>query len=227
MSKVAFSATVDNKAMLRALNVFEKDLAPSVMAETLNKTADAVTTQMQRNIKSDFTLRTPFTLKSTESPKAKPWKALNKAMGKMIDKMFSRAGTFSKYLWKQENGGTIKAEAGGAYPIATLNARTSGSYQKSIAKKNRLAPGSLNDGDYDLNRFIGTPKGGSRGRGLYARNKNNTYLVKMRDLGSDTITIKATHFHQKAVDKFGTASFITAMFNKIAVRELKKRGWNG
>lgn len=227
MAGVAIQATVKYNSTIRALNFIDKELAPKVMAETLNRTADATTKQMQKNIKSDFTIRTKFTLKSTENSRAKPWRALNKAKGKVIDRMFSRSGTFSPYLWIQENGGNIKAEAGGAYPIATINSRTSKSYKKSVAKKNRLPAGSFTDGDYDTNRFIGTPKGGSRGRGLYARNKNNTYLVKMRDLGQDSINIKGKHFHEKAVKKYGTAQFIENMFNKVANRALRKRGLSG
>lgn len=223
MAGVAIKATVDNKAMLRALNMIEKDLAPKVMAETLNRTADAVTKQMQRNIKSDFTLRTKFTMKSTENSRAKPWRALNKAMGKIIDRMFSRSGTFSPYLWKQENTGKIKSESGGAYPIATVNARTSRSYKKSVAKRNRLPSGSLTDGDYGPDTFIGTPAG--RERGMYQRKRGS--LILLRRLNQNSIDIKGTHFHGNAVKKYGTPQFIEAMFNKIANKALSKRGLSG
>ena len=215
---------VDTKSCEKAMRLIAKDALPVAAAATLNQTADMITSQQLKNVKRDFTVRTPYTLKSMESGRARPYKALNKAKGKNVDRMFSRVGSYSKYLWMQEDGGDFKAESGGAVPIATEQARTSKSDKKPIAKRHRLPPGELKDGPYgnDGNQFIGTPKGGGRPRGLYLRDRNNKRLTMLRNLMSEIIHIKPTHFHKAAVKAKGSDQQIAHRFVKNAEKEIQK-----
>ena len=59
---------MDNDAAIKALANFGLKKAPKIVAKTLNQTAEAVTNQLQRNIKRQFILRSKFTLRSTVSP---------------------------------------------------------------------------------------------------------------------------------------------------------------
>ncbi|MDC7218645.1 MAG: hypothetical protein PQJ59_01820 [Spirochaetales bacterium] len=221
MGKPLVSMNVETRALTTAMKVIEKDALPRAVADTLNQAADAVTKQQIRNVKSLFTIRTPYTLKSMTVNRAKPYKALNKAMGKNVNKMFSRAGTFSKYLWKQEDGGTFRAQAGGPVPIATKAARTSKSPKRAIAKRFRLSPGSLKQGDYPeiKNSFIGTPTNGGK-LGLYVRSGKK--LTMLRNLDHDRVKIKKTGFHSEAVNKFGNERVITALFKRAAKKYFSK-----
>lgn len=226
-NSVVMSADVDTKAYMKAMSIIAKDSLPTAVAETLNMTADAVTKQQISRVKR-MTIRTPYTLKSMQSAGARPYKALNKARGHNLKTMFSRAGTFSSYLWKQDEGGDFKAQAGGAVPIATRSARTGKSINKAIAKRYRLKPGALPDGPFGETgkEFIGSPRGttekGARPRGLYVRSGNNKRLTMVRNLESDVIHIKPTGFHSKSVDSKGSNSLIAKRFKRFAQKEINK-----
>ena len=221
MASVVFPIDVDTKKYTAAMKIFRKEALPKAVAETLNRTADAVTKLQIKNVKRDVIIRTKFTINSMKSKRARPWQALNKAMGKNIARMFSRAGTFSNYLWKQEETGTYKGMSG-PVPIPTLQTRTSKNLKKSVRKKFRLSPGqNLSDGDLGENMFIGTPQG--RKRGVYEKDKRGK-LVMLRNLESKQITIKGTGFHSKAVKRFGTQQFIKAQFIKVSKRILRQKG---
>lgn len=214
----AFSFDTDTKKYMKAMRRLGNDALPNAVADTLNITADAVTKQQIRNAKKEFTIRTQFTLNSMKSGRAKPYKALNKAIGTNMQRMFSRAGTFSKYLWKQENGGTFKG-INGPVPIPTLNARTGKSNKKAIAKRYRLNKSTqLTDGNIDNDQFVGTINGK---RGVYRRMKKGK-LQMIRNLDSDSVRIKGTNFHQDAVDKLGTPRFVSAVFRREAKKEIAK-----
>ena len=221
MASVVFPVDVDTKAFTKAMIIINKKALPDAIAETLNRTADATTKQQIRNVKKDVKVRTKFTLKSMESRRARPWKALNKARGKNISRMFSRAGTFSNYLWKQEESATYKG-MNGPVPIPVLRSRTSKNINKSVRKKYRLSPGQdLSDKNLGNNMFIGTPQG--RKRGIYEKDKRGK-LFMIRNLESQEIRIKGTGFHSKAVKKFGTTQFIKAQYQKVFKRAMRIRG---
>lgn len=214
----AFDMTTDTKVWMKTMKLIGNDALPESVAETLNITADAVTKQQIKNVKSDFTIRNKFTLNSMKSGRAKPYLALNKAGGTNLQRMFSRAGTFSRYLWKQEKGGTFEG-IDGPVPIATKNARTSRKLIKSISRKNRLSASmSLDDGLVGLDQFIGTVNGK---RGLYQRTKKGG-LMMLRNLDSDSIKIKGTNFHQKAVDMKATKTLVSTRFRRIAQKRINK-----
>ena len=214
----AFDMTTDTKVWMKTMGLIGNDALPDSVAETLNVTADAVTKQQMKNAKQDFTIRTKFTLNSMKSGRAKPYLALNKAKGKNIQRMFSRSGTFSRYLWKQEDGGTFEG-IDGPVPIATKNARTSKSEKKAIAKRYRLKPGQdIQNGSFGNDQFVGVVNGK---RGIYRRMKKGK-LQMLRNLDSDSIRIKGTDFHSSAVKKKGTKQLVSTRFRRIAQKKLDK-----
>ncbi len=220
----AFNMNMDTRKWMAAMKLIGKDALPEAVSETLNVTADLVTKQQIRNVKGDFITRTQFTLRSMSSPRAKPYKALNKASGTNLQRMFSRSGTFSKYLWKQEEGGTFKGKDGPVL-IATDAARTSKNSKKAIAKRYRINKSTrIQDGNFgeDGKQFIGTPKGGGRGRGVYVRSGNNKRLTMLRNLESDSIRIKGTDFHSKAVNMKGSKQLVSTRFRRIAQKKFDK-----
>lgn len=222
-SKVAFPVDIDTRKYMMAMKIYSKEALPKAVAETLNRTADAVTKQQIKNVKKDLTIRTPFTLRSMEARGARPYKALNKARGKNVDRMFSRAGTFSNYLWMQEDNFT-KTGMNGPVPIPTLAARIGKNEKKSIRKKYRLAPGQSTKSGSGDNWFIGIPKGKVKPKGLYERTNKNKKLRMLRNLEHDETKIKGTHFHSDSVKKYGTQQFIKAQFIKVSKRILKQKG---
>ena len=195
-----------------------KEALPKAIAETLNVTADSVTKQQIKNAKSDFIIRSKFTLNSMVSNRSKPYKALNVARGKNIQRMFSRAGTFSRYLWKQEDSGTYRGISG-PVPIPTLQARTGKSLKKPIAKRFRIAKTNpLSDGNFGADQFIGTINGK---RGVYRRMKKGK-LQMIRNLDSNSIRIKGTGFHSRAIKMKGSKSLVSDRFRRIAQKMINK-----
>lgn len=223
----AFDMNTDTKVWMKTMKLIGNDALPDSVSETLNVTADSVTKQQIKNA-GQFIIRTPFTLRSMQSSRAKPYKALNKAKGKNIQRMFSRSGTFSTYLWKQENGGTF-AGLDGPVPIATDSARTSKNHKKAVAKRFRIKESDpLKDGAFgDTGKqFIGSPRGvvngKARARGIYVRSGNNKRLTMLRNLESKSIKIKGTKFHAKAVDRKATKALVSTRFRRIAQKKLDK-----
>lgn len=203
---------------------------PDSARDALNAVADAVTTRQNRNIKKQMIVRSRYTMRSTQNPRARPYQALNKAQGRKMKRMFSRAGSFSPYLWIQENDTTVRGLSG-AVPIPQLAARTGRSIQKSIARRYRLprsarlgrTPGSREIGRTSAGSvWVGVPKGLHRGRkrpfGVYER-RGRYRLRMLRSLESDTARIKGTRFHADAVGRYGTEAFISQAF----ARELRRR----
>jgi len=218
-NKQIMSADVEIKDLMRAMKLIKKDALPEAVAMTLNFTADQVTKRQIQNVKNDFTIRTPFTLRSMESGRAKPFKALNKAKGKILKRMFSRAGTFSKYLWTQEENKTIEG-IDGPIPIATKSARTAKSERRAIAKRFRISrnaklrPGPFGDSG---KQFIGKIGGKM---GLWQKMRNGLRLL--RNLENDKVKIKGTHFHEKAVKKKASKQLIVKRFKKYGQKAMNK-----
>lgn len=221
-NKRILSADVETKGLMTALKIISKESLPKAVAETLNITADMVTKQQIANVKSDFVIRTNFTLNSMKSGRARPYQALNKAKGQNLQRMFSRAGTFSKYLWLQENNQTIKGLRG-PIPMATRKARISKSQRKAIRKVYRIdETDALKDGNYgsDPNIFIGKA-GKSKRRGMYKRMKGGK-ITALRSLDVESAKIKGTGFHSKAVKRKGNNQLIVQRFKRIGQKYMNK-----
>ena len=164
---MSFSADVDTRAYMHAMRLLGREVLPQVVAETLNETADAVTRRSLRYLQKRLTVRTKFTTNSLTRSGARPYKALNKARGNNIQRMFSRAGSISPYLGIQDTGGTKGPRRGSRVPIPTRNARTGRNINKSIAARYNL--GRMGDIAGDGRYFIGVPKGNQGPLGLYER----------------------------------------------------------
>ena len=204
------------------MKAIQNTYIPDAVAKTLNETAQNVTIEQIRNVRKSFTIRSPYTLPSMTSSRAKPYKSLNKATGREIKRMFSRAGTTSSYLWLQEEDQTIHGITGNV-PIPTLATRINKDYKRQISSPNRIKRTlSLRDGRTGTNTFIGRPKGGGRRRGLYRRTNKNTKLVMLRNLESKTVNIKGVGFHKKAINRFGSDARIRQSY-KLNIHFLKHR----
>lgn len=201
------------------MKAIQNTAIPDAVRDTLNTVAHAVTKQQIREVERHFIVRTPFTLKSMERAGARPYKALNKAKGKNIGRMFSRSGSTSKYLWMHDEGHTQKGYTGNV-PIATKRARISKSIRKRIASPNRINGNLfLEDGPVGTNTFIGTPRGANsftphRRRGMYRRVGKNKQLVMLRNLESESVKIKGRDWHSRSVELNGRREKILITYKR-------------
>lgn len=208
---MSWTADVETKKYIHAMRFLSKEALPATVAETLNSTADAVAGQSKKNVQKRLIVRTKFTLNSIRQDRH--------ARGNDIDRMFSRAGTISKYLPIQEEGGTVRAD-NRRIPIPTVQARRSRSLQKPISKPYRMNVLNIGGGRF----FIGNPKGGNRPLGIWERYQNKKRLRLIRNLESSQVQIRGENWFSDAVKKYGTAQFIRAQFLKIAKRRLSEYG---
>jgi hypothetical protein len=217
---MSFKVDVDTRAYMNAMKLLGQEVLPEVVAETLNQTAEAVTKESLRNVKKRMIVRTKFTINSLTRAGARPYRALNKARGRNVQRMFSRAGSISPYLGIQDTGGVQRPESGQRVPIPTLQARTGRSIQKSIARRYNL--GSMGNIGSDGRFFIGTPKGGGRPLGLYERYQGGKRLRMIRNLESAQVTVPASRWHRDAAEEMGNQRFIRARFKRRAQQRLQR-----
>lgn len=221
---MSFKAEVDTRKYIAAMRMLGNDILPQVVAETLNETADAVTRRSLRYLDRRLIVRTKFTTNSLTRGGARPYKALNKARGKNIRAMYSRAGSVSSYLGVQDSGGVKRADKGNRVPIPTLNARTGKRLERSIAKRYNL--GKMGDIAKDGRFFIGAPKGvyqgGRRPLGMYERYRGNKRLRMLRNFESTSVRVPASNWFSNASDELGAPRFIQARFRRNAERRLKR-----
>ena len=202
-----FYADADIKKYMTAMKIIDKRLLPKTVAETLNNTADAVAGRGKKNAQNRLTIRTKFTLNSIRQDRH--------ARGEDIGRMYSRAGTISKYLPLQDEGGTVRAE-NKRIPIPTEKARTGKNPRKRIAQRYAMNSVQFGQGKF----FMGRPKGGNRPLGIYERFQNNKRLRMIRQLEHSSVRVPASHWFSDAVKKYGTAQFIQAQFVKLSKRYL-------
>lgn len=212
-------AEVETAGFAYAMRVLGREVLPEVVAETLNETADAVTKRSLRYLNQRLTVRTKYTTNSLKRAGAKPYYALNKARGRSVDRMYSRAGSISPYLGIQDSGGEITAP-NSRIPIPTLAARTGKRYEKSIAGRYNL--GRMGDLARDGRFFLGTPKGDQGPLGIYERYAGNKKIRMLRNLESDKVTVPASRWHSDAADELGSRRMIQARFRRNADRRLKR-----
>lgn len=215
---MSLSADTNTRAYMQAMRMLGNDVLPAVVAETLNETADAVTKRSLRYLNKRLTVRTKFTTNSLSRPGARPYKALGKAKGKSVNRMYSRAGSISPYLGIQDMGGTKRA-SGDRVPIPTLAARTGKRLEKSIAGRYNL--GRMGNIEGSERYFIGRPKGGGP-LGMYERTNKNHKLRMLRNLESREVDVPASQWFSDASDELGNAKFIQARFRRNADRRLKR-----
>lgn len=228
-NKKIMNVDIKTKAFMKVISSISKDALPEAAALTLNFTADQVTKQQIANVKRDMIVRTPFTIRSMSSGRAKPFKALFKARGKSMKRMFSIAGTFSPYLWMHEEGRNIEGK-NGPIPIATDFARVRKSKKRSIAKRNRLSENqslkngsSFTSGNGAQMRVL-KPRGSNKGRprrfGVYTVVRGKMKMV--RNLETNRAKVKGRHFHSDAVKRKGNNQLIASRFRKYGKKAIKK-----
>jgi hypothetical protein len=230
---MSFSADVDTSAFMIVLRRLGEDVLPDTIAETLNETADAVTRRSLRYMNARLTVRTRYTTNSVTRAGARPYQALNKARGRNIQRMFSRAGTISPYLSAQDRGGVNRAKNRGPIPIPHKNVRQGKSAMRAIARRYRLTgseklrPGHVGAMTGDR-YFIGRPRGGKYDTyGLYERGYNNKRLRLLRNLEHTRTIVKPTKWHSDAANELGKQGFIRARFARAARRRLERMRRNG
>lgn len=216
---MSFSADVDIRKYMAAMRFISKEALPDAVAESLNAPAEAIEKAARKNVKRDLTIRTKFTVNSIRQDRH--------ARGQNIERMFSRVGSISPYLWMHDKGYKAEGISGDPLPIPTTEARTSKSIQRAISKKYRIGKNErIQPGMYSSipTMFTGKPKGGDRPYGIYKRANRNNKLVMLRNLEHDDAKIPATHWFSKPVKKYGSMQFIKAQFIKIAKRKLSGLG---
>jgi hypothetical protein len=209
----AFSADVDTRSYMQAMRIIGRDALPRAVAAALNAPAEAITRESRRNVERRMIVRTRFTLNSIRQDRT--------ARGRNFRTMHSRVGSISPYLAIQDEGGTIRAQDQ-KIPIPTLQARTSRTIQRSIARRYRMnAMGTFSVGSQF---FMGRPRGGRRTLGIWERHRGGRRIRLIRNLEHRQVRIKPTRWYSDAVARYGTQQFIAAQFHRAAERELRRAG---
>jgi len=213
-----FSAETDTQGYIRLMKRLGNRVLPEVVADALNDTADETTRASLKNLHDSVIVRRKFTTNSFTSKRAKPYKALNKAMGHKVERMFSRSGTYSPYLATQEYGDTL--DPSGRVPIPVKETARGGNIEKSIRSRYNL--GKMGDLDGSGRYFIGEPKGKDRPLGIYERYQSNKRLRMLRNLESSQVKVPRQGFHKRAVARHGTSKDVAAHFRRHASRRLRR-----
>ena len=224
-----FSAKFDDIHYYRAMRVISNDLFSSVIAETLNRTASEVTADERRTVQRELVIRTAFTLNSFVSKRTGKWKTLGIAMGKNVDRMYSRAGALSPYLRYQEDDYTRHGVSGRPVPVPGDDVRKDNDNKGRVLRKFGLTKterGALKPGNWPKNPdyFFGIPRGKNRAKGLWWRNKKGSKLVMLYSATKDAVKIKGIHFHAKALQRYGNNRFMRDQFKQIVEEKLAKIG---
>jgi len=208
-----WSANVDTRSYMTAMRILGKRVLPAVMADTLNGVAAANAKQMKKNVEKRMIVRTKFTTNSIRQDRH--------ARGTDISRMFSRVGSVSPYLAIHDEGGTIKAKSK-KIPIPTLQARTSRSKQRRIARRYAMNRIDIGENQSYGKFFMGKPRGGNRRAGIYERHHNNKRLTMIRNIESGKVKIDPNHWFSDSLKKYGTHQFIQAQFKKHAKKRLRR-----
>ncbi|MBW8003114.1 MAG: hypothetical protein FVQ80_14025 [Planctomycetes bacterium] len=212
MPKSMFSITTDVKSWTRKMNRVNKELLPRAQVATLNRVCKAAHGRSIRNIKSDFTLRNPYTLNSM---RFSPAKVRSSGVAG-----YAVTGSISPYLPIQETGGVVRAKRK-RIPVPTTEAR-GGRWSRPILPRYRLKPttqiGRPGKSMYRTKRAIG--KMFLLPSGIYIRKGKQLRMV--RTLKYKSYRLKATHWHSEAVKKFGNKRVMGQVFVQEAKRQLGK-----
>ena len=204
-----FNAAWESTVMAQQLRMLSKEALPEAAAIALNQTADAITERAKHNVQQRLIVRTPFTLNSIRTR--------NRAKGGDVGRMFARTGTVSRYLPIQNAGGTIRAR-NRRVPIPTVQARRGRSARGKITSRYSMA--NIGNVGTDGRFFIGKPKGGNRGLGLWERHAANKRLRLIRRLDNTAVEVPATGWFDDAISAH--APLLGARFRRAAQREITR-----
>ncbi len=195
---------VEEEALKRQLRRYQKDALPKAVAASLNAVSLAAHKQSERNIRTRFTLRNPFTLKSMMLWTAHPKED--------IRRINARTGTRSTYLPLQEKGGTVRARRQ-RIAIPTKFARIKKSKSRAVAKRFRMrSMGQVGPGS---KFFMMRNKWGKLG--IFTR-RTKKEIRMVRDLSVRSFHLRAKNWHADAVRKFNRRS----LYMRVFIREAKK-----
>lgn len=174
-------------------------------AGALNAVSGAAASGQAANVRRTMIVRGKYTERSLVHYKA--------SASKPLAKQNAIVGTKSPYLPVQDSGGTVKARKRMiAVPTNVVRGKDR---KKRVPSRYRI--------DKMAGAFVLRPssKGGRLKRpGLFIRQGKKGKLVKVRDLGSSSYTLKARNWHTEAIKKFGTYPMMSAAFRREAKRIL-------
>lgn len=195
---------VEMKDLERQLKRYNQDALPKAVAASINAVSGAAHSQSERNVRTRFTIRNRFTMRSM-----KLWKANPKPDIRRIN---SVTGTISSYLPLQEKGGTVRARRQ-RMAIPTKAARISRSKSRPVARRFRMnRMGQVGSGG---KFFVMRSKRGKLG--IFTR-RTKRQLVMVRDLSVRSFHLRAKNWHSDAVRKFNKKS----LYMRVFIREAKK-----
>ena len=195
---------VEAKALERQLRQYQKDALPKAVAASLNAVSLAAHRQSERNVRTRFTIRNRFTLRSL-----KRWSANPKPDIRRIN---SVTGTISSYLPLQEEGGTVRARRQ-KMAIPTKSARISRSKSRPVATRFRM--NRMGDVGRGNKFFMMRSRAGKLG--IFTR-RTKRKLVMVRDLSVRSFHLRPRRWHRDAIRKFNRRSLYMSVF----IREAKK-----
>lgn len=208
-----------------ALRKLGKEELPKVAAAVVTRLAVAGQGAQARALGRDFTLRNKWTLGSLRTWKAKPMAN--------IDRINAVTGTVSPYLDEQEVGGTETNKDG--TPTRTTPSLTSRgrNWQKPISARFRWS--ALRNSKN--NTFVLKPRSGaavlSRKRQASRRAIRQAIIVqrtgvrtlkKLRVVNRSDVHLKATHWHERAMDRLTRPELFQAAFNDEMGKALARLG---
>ena len=126
----------------KKLDRISKEIAPQIVADTLNDVAGYAHEQSIENLHEDFTIRNKYLDRSMILSKSKP--------KKNISAMYARTGSKAKYMDLHDQGGEKKADTKKGVSTPTIYARR-GDEEAVVPKVNRRA-------HVGPKMFIGFPK---------------------------------------------------------------------
>ncbi len=195
---------VEEEALKRQLRRYQKDALPKAVAASINAVAGAAHRQAERNVRTRFTIRNRFTMRSLKLFRANPKPDISR-----ID---SITGTISSYLPLQEKGGTVRARRQ-RLAIPTKQARIGRSKARPVASRFRMnRMGQVGRGS---KFFVMRNKWGKLG--IFTR-RTKRKLVMVRDLSVRSFHLRAKNWHADAVRKFNRRS----LYMRVFIREAKK-----
>ena len=194
--------TFETEALKRQLQRYNKDALPKAVAAALNAVGGAAHRQAERNVRTRFTIRNKFTMRSLRLFSANPKPD--------IKRINAITGTISPYLPLQETGGTVRARRK-AIAIPTKNARISRSKARPVASRFRMnRMGQVARGN---KFFMMRSKSGKLG--IFTR-RTKRKLVMVRDLSVRSFHLRAKNWHSDAVRKFNRRSLYMSAFIRQA-----------
>lgn len=203
--------------LAETLNRLGDDLLPRAVADALNEPARLIAIHAKTNAKKKLIVRTPFTTNSINQ--------VGFARGKNINRMYSLVGSNSPYLYKHDEGDTVKAKHT-SIPIPMDRTRIGNDIKRVIRSKYRMnRMGSFKSSP---TYFSGVPRGRVKGKervvGIYERSAGNKKLRLLRSLKTKKVKIPPTKWYTETLFKYGTEKVVFDAFKASAEVMIARAG---